>query len=547
MTCERPLSSRAGLALMASILIPYFVISCWALRLPGLQYDEVLFANAALGHLDESFIAHEIKLGDWRVPLMLMTYLGALKAYLYAPLFHLFPISPLTVRLPVIIIGAATLILTCILVSRLAGWRIAAASALLMATDPSYIFHTRIDFGPTALMMFLKMASLLAFVTFVKTRRLFAFGLGSVLLGLGIFDKANFLWYAVSAPAAALIVWPKDSFRKVTPGHWVIGCGFAALSCSPFIYYNLATEGETFRGPILLPENFLAALKTRTGLLFEALGGSGVYRFVNGLNPSDMIEALTPSLTNTVTPCVAIAALVVACAARMRRQQVVRNPMTLFFSLLWLLIAAAIYLTHRPVGWHHYMMLWPFHYIALCLLLFRNDDSHTPGAPRPASGRAKGRLPATAVLSLMIASNLLVDASYLRALSREGGRGFFSDAIYELAEHALQQQDKRLIIMDWGFSTQLLLLSRGRIDKEEIFWELINGGPEEQALNRLHERAKDPSALFLFHAPDSTVYQNPRLLFQKMLERYQLKAETVRVFLHRRGDPVYVLLRVTPV
>jgi hypothetical protein len=60
------------------LLTVYFLISCWSLSLPGLEYDEVLFANAALGHLDESFIAYELKLGTLRLPLMLMNYIGAL-------------------------------------------------------------------------------------------------------------------------------------------------------------------------------------------------------------------------------------------------------------------------------------------------------------------------------------------------------------------------------------------------------------------------------------------------------------------------------------
>jgi hypothetical protein len=45
-------------------------MSGWCLRQPGLQYDEELFANAAMGNVDESFIAYELELGGLRVPLM---------------------------------------------------------------------------------------------------------------------------------------------------------------------------------------------------------------------------------------------------------------------------------------------------------------------------------------------------------------------------------------------------------------------------------------------------------------------------------------------
>src|SRR5690606_14881322 len=53
---------------------------------PGPLYDEILFVNAALGGIDGSFV-HSTVLG---VPFMLMSYVGALKAWLHAPVFALF-------------------------------------------------------------------------------------------------------------------------------------------------------------------------------------------------------------------------------------------------------------------------------------------------------------------------------------------------------------------------------------------------------------------------------------------------------------------------
>ena len=272
-------------------------------------------------------------------------------------------------------------------------------------------------------------------------------------------------------------------------------------------------------------------------MLIETINGSGLYKFANGLKPVGCIEALTSFWPGTITPWV-IGSCMVFSLCTLRIKTKVADPIGMFFALLSILIVAEIYMTRLPVGWHHFMMLWPFHYIALCVFLLQ---SATRLATR--SSIVTRNLPVV-VLICMIASNLIVDAIYLRSFSKEGGRGFFSDAIYQLAEHALENTDQRFLLMDWGFSTQLLLLSRGSIKKEELFWELRSAGNEEQKLSDLRKRAIQPNNLFLFHSSPYTVFEKPRELFERMLGRYKLRSETVKVFFHRRGDPAFLLLRV---
>jgi Dolichyl-phosphate-mannose-protein mannosyltransferase len=526
------------------MLAIYLLISCWNLPLPGLEYDEVLFANAALGHLDETFIAYELRLGQFRLPLMLMNYIGALKAYLYFPLFELFPVSPVTVRLPAIMLGAVALVATYLVLLRLANRRAALWAGWLLATDPSFIFHTRIDFGPTVLMMFFKMTSLLALVTFCRTKRPSFLALGSFLIGLGVFDKANFLWYVAGLWLASLVVWRKGVLAYVSVRNVLICAFFLILGSLPFIYYNMATGGATFKEKLFLPVDFPVSLRTRTALLIETINGSGIYKFANGLKPAGSVEALASFWPGTITPW-ALAGCALFSLRRWRIKPQPVDPIGLFFTLLSLLIVVEIYLTRLPVGWHHFMMLWPFHYMALCTLLLRSDpDASVHGECLAASKWVVSRNLPVAVLIGMMTSNLFVDAIYLRSFSTEGGRGFFSDAIYQLAEHAQGKTDQRLLLMDWGFSTQLLLLSRGSIRKEEVFWELRTPGNEEQQMSELHKRALQPNSLFVFHAPPYTVFERPRELFENMLQRYKLRSETVKVFFHRRGDPAFLLLRV---
>jgi 4-amino-4-deoxy-L-arabinose transferase-like glycosyltransferase len=528
---------------VSGILVLYLLISCWSLREPGLEYDEVLFANAALGNIDKSFVAFELDAGGLRVPLMLMTYIGALKAYIYALILALFPVSPITVRLPVIIIGMITLVVTYCLLIRLVERRVALSVAWILATDPSFVFHTRIDFGPTVLMMFLKMSSLLAVVSFVTTGRTSWLALGSFLLGLGVFDKANFLWYVAGLLVATLVVWRKQAPTYLTASHLAV-CGFfMVLGALPLVYYNLATGGKTFQARILLPENFQESMKTRTGVLIETLAGSGVYKYVNGLKPSSGIEALTSVWPSSITPWLILGALLLFCVRRWSRPIKLADPLAAFFALLCVLIVVQIYLTGLPVGWHHFMIVSPFHHIALCIFLFGSKDCCSQlNSTAPKGAKSRKNVPAIVLVTMMIASNLIVDAIYLKSFSFEGGRGFFSDAIYELAEYARQNRDRHFLLMDWGFSTQLLLLSRGSVNKEELFAQLETNDSDE-LLKGLYERAVQPHNLFVFHVSPYIVYKKPQELFEKMLKRFGLRSEIVKVFLHKRGDPVFFVVR----
>ena len=75
--------------LLTILLILYVIIASSHIRYPGLHYDEMAFVNAALGGIDDTFIVE--KIGSF--PVYICTYIGALKAYLYFPIFALFGVS----------------------------------------------------------------------------------------------------------------------------------------------------------------------------------------------------------------------------------------------------------------------------------------------------------------------------------------------------------------------------------------------------------------------------------------------------------------------
>src|SRR5438132_13597805 len=94
-----------GLAIAAACAFVF--IAAYRIDLPGLYMDELDFVNAAQGAPDNTMI--HMRLGS--VPLFIMPYLGALKAWIYAPISGLFGVSTLTIRLPSILLAAVTMMI----------------------------------------------------------------------------------------------------------------------------------------------------------------------------------------------------------------------------------------------------------------------------------------------------------------------------------------------------------------------------------------------------------------------------------------------------
>src|SRR5439155_17576109 len=69
------------------------------------------------------------------VPIMVLPYLGTLKAWLYWPILEYLEVTPFVLRLPTLLVAAASVWLFFALLDRVAGRRAAVAGSLLLATD----------------------------------------------------------------------------------------------------------------------------------------------------------------------------------------------------------------------------------------------------------------------------------------------------------------------------------------------------------------------------------------------------------------------------
>ena len=278
--------------LIPAALSIYIVFALARLDLPGLNYDETLFVNGALGNLDGTFVDWGVRLGGRQIPLILMRYIGALKAWLYAPIFALFGTSVIAIRLPAVLIGLAALVFTYRAVRSMLGRPVALVTLALLAADPAFIFAVKPDWGPVALMMALKMSALYFAWRWLETGGVARLCLAALLLGLGLFDKITFLWFLCAlAVALPLCFWAQLRARLCWKAA-LAALGCFLLGCWPLLAFNIVFPLRTLEKQKVITTGWGQAVPYRARVLRKTLDGSALHEIFNREQPGDFTHTL---------------------------------------------------------------------------------------------------------------------------------------------------------------------------------------------------------------------------------------------------------------
>ena len=208
---------------------------------------------------------------------MLMSYLGALKAWLYAPILAVWQPSAWSVRLPVLLLGAVTIWLFYRLLDRLQGKRAALLGCALLATDTTFLLTTCFDWGPVVLQRLLAVAGVLLLVRYHQDSSRFSLGAAFFLFGLALWDKALFFWSLAGYAAGALFVFPGLIKRSMGVKNLALALICLAAGASPLIYYNHRYPLATFRETVGWSAQGLGQKIT---VLRNSLDGSGLLGYL---------------------------------------------------------------------------------------------------------------------------------------------------------------------------------------------------------------------------------------------------------------------------
>ena len=510
--------------LAGNLLIPYV----------GIENDEALFAQGLYRPRGELYSLH---IGRSHVPIMLMTYLGALKSWVYGPILKAFGISLRTLRQPMLLAGAASIWLFFLLLRRIAGNRAALIGCALLAVDSLYLLTSCFDWGPVALQHLLLAAGVLLVVQFHQEGRPLALAGGFFLLGLALWDKALAVWILSGLAVGGILTFPRQILAALTPRRIAIALGAFALGALPLLIYNVESRGGTFQG------NFQAAPQDLAGkALFLARSSSGAGLF--GWMTAEDWETPHPRPARTALERGAAA---MSAVAGHPRNSLLGYAFLLalllaplagwinFRLILWALIAMAVAWVQMAINQntggsiHHTILLWPLPQAIIAISF-------------AAASRRIGRadIPALAViLSALMVSSVLVTNEYFTTMVRNGGAQAWNDGMLNLGRFLRPVPPPNyLFSLDWGIIDPLRLLSRGQLrlaSVDPVFNPSMT--PPEAAMVR--QMISDPGNLFIAHTPEFEVFKGNQQRLLKLASDSGFERAVIIHVPDSRGRIVY--------
>ncbi len=505
-------------------LIPY----------PGLQNDEVLFAGAlyAPGEVLESISVFKKPL-----PTMLMGYLGALKAWLYAPILAIWQPSAWSVRLPVVLLGACTLWLFFRLSRRLLDRRGALAACALLAADTTFVITTTFDWGPVVLQRLFAVAGVWLLVRFHDTYNRLYLGTAFLVLGLALWDKALFGWILAGLAAAAACTAPGAIRRALGWRNMALALACFLIGVSPLIRHTWRTHMDTLHSAVGWS---LEGWRGKLHVASSTLDGSSLIGYLTVDDPAgrsgeprNALERLSVAVdTMAGRPrhgwlgyALGLSLLLLPLLWR----SPARRPM--LFSLVLLLVAWGLMFLGRGVGGssHHVSLLWPWPHLMIAAA-FAGASRRLGRAGVPALILAVGLISVKALLATNV---------HLSQYIRNGAAGSWTDAIHGLSDYLGTQPGKQVVVLDWGVLEPLRLLHRGRLP---LIWgadPLRTAAPGPDELRLLGEMAGQPGRLFVSHTDSHEQFAGVNRQLVLMLDSLGLRRDVLKVIPDSHGRPVY--------
>ena len=523
-------------ALAACLL--FLVTGCTFVSHLGLQNDEALFAN---GIFKPYAVVYTFRLGSSRLPLMLMSYLGTLKSWIYRPVFQLFGTGVSAMRAPMLLAGAASVWLFYLLLRRIAGERAAVVGCGLLAADSLYLLTTCFDWGPVALQHLLIVAGMLLLLGFYQERNHGRLAWGCFLLGLAMWDKALATWMIAGIGVSLLAFFPKQIVSVLTLRRVAISVLAFALGALPLILYNIHSPLATFRGNTSWDTSDLAG---KGRLLAATAGGNALFGWLtledwqtkdpyppNGVLEwaSVKISALAGRPRHALLLYAFGLALLLAPLARGHALRAILFAL-LAMALAWVQMAIT---ANAGGSVHHAILIWPLPQMVIAISL-------------AAASRRLGRagIPALAVvLAVLMVSGLLVTNEYHFLMMRNGGSQNWTDAIFRLSEYMKRVTPSNVYCVDWGIMDSMRLLSRGELPLRVGTDPITKPVFDDQDREFLARTISGSGHVFINHTKEFEFFTGVNDKLVKYAADAGYRREVMAVIPDSHGRPVYEVYR----
>ncbi len=431
-------------SLVLILIFVYFLISIIKIEHPGVNNDQLMFVNTATFNPDNMFLWK-----SWHgIPMMVFPYIGAVKSYLYMPVFHFFGVNIWSIRLPQIILICLTWFIFYKALIVAFNRKLALVTILFLSLDPSIIAYSKIDQGPTVLEFFFKVLAVYLFFLFISTKKKTFFLAIFPVLTLGIFNKLNFIWFVNAFVFSALIFyWPKiykcfKYFGRFAPFLIIATSYFFLIKLFLRISKEVSLSYKDFTDPVAISNVYNNLLVFYTNLI-NIISGDILFKIVYGENPTPVGNYFSVLI---------LLVLFIATGHWMIKHRLSFKSHAFFFSII-IMTVFQLLLTKKAISPWHALAIYPFFtvIIAFSVLQFKKAS--------------------TFLILLIVFYQLIVNYSYIAKYSQPTKAIAYSSSIYDLIDFAKTTKAK-FICLDVDICNQLLSLTQQTDKYKEPFFYL---------------------------------------------------------------------------
>jgi 4-amino-4-deoxy-L-arabinose transferase-like glycosyltransferase len=475
----------------------------------------MLFVNGATGGKTNIFIAYRL----FGIPVLLMDYIGALKAWFYYPIFAIFGVNVWSVRLPAILLGTAGSLMLVAALWRGFGPRAALAGAVMILLDPTTIIHTRLDWGPNAFMFFFRGLLMLSMVSWIRTQSIRWAWIAVIAAALGIFDKLNFIWMAGAAMGSLVIVYAGKlkTFTRNHPTHALVLTGIATGGLAAAVVRGIMVAEHVDLG-------WGDRLNYAFGLLQITIPGGGALNFIAG--DGARVEKWFWSGYLLAIP-------VGIFGIRLLRKNDYQKRLLIWLVVLTGLVLMAFVLTKTATGPHHASMLCGLWQCILApLVAMAWDKLKTTITP--------GKIAYTASLALVAVGSIIVVTTCLRAFAKPINPNW-NPSCFQAAMLAQKYPNANFICTDWGMGTLAVGLSKQRINIHDEWPAFMN---RDGAVNVIKSINREQDTYIYTSLPGFENFKGNRDNLQNALQVNNLNAQKFETYNNWEGKPMIEVLYI---
>jgi hypothetical protein len=380
----------------------------------------------------------------------------------------------------------------------------------------------------------------LALVRFYQERENWALACGFFLFGLVLWDKALAVWMLGGMAVAGILALPRQILGVLTLRRVVVAVLAFTLGVFPLLIYNVQNQWGTFHGNLT---------RDTQGMRAKAI-------FLLNTESRGMFGWLSPENWQTPQPRAPVGVIQKTSARISALAGAPHDFILLYGFILALLLAPlagrdgvraiAFALIAMAVAWvqmainaatggsvHHTILLWPLPQLVIAVSL-------------AAASRRLDRagIPAlAAVMTVLVASGVLVINQYYVEMVRNGGGQSWNDGIYALSDYVKGVRAQNFVALDWGIIEPLRLMHRGRLP-------LLTGSDPVSKPEMTDEDRKnaawllaEPENVYITHTKDFEFFPGNSARLIAFAAQSGLRPQNLAIIPDRNGRKVFEVYR----